>query len=164
MPTKNHLHTYIIAIHPVHLACTGSRQLKQPVKPDEETIILLTEQLAAHHYYDSLARLSMRQTTLGGVDERLNSVRADRERERQRTKGHARIIQRATAQERNSILCLPLFAPVILVVLVIMLFLPLLVKARSTARESIFGIFESLLSGCKMAVSNRHNSGAQQQL
>jgi len=115
----------------------------------------LTKQLAAHHYYDSLARLvSMRQTTLGGVDERLNSVRADRERERERERDRERKVTalelynvRATAQERNSILCLPLFAPVMLVALVIMFFLPLLVKARSTARESIFAIFES--SGCK---------------
>lgn len=85
------------------------------------------------------------------MDERLNSIRADIERERETEDEKVTELElynvRATAQERNSILCLPLFAPVMLVVLVIMFFLPLLVKARSTVRESIFAIFES--SGCK---------------
>lgn len=67
----------------------GRRQLKQSLSlNDEETIILLTERSAAHRYYDSLARLvSMRQTTLDGVDERLNSVKSrhgKRERKRNR--------------------------------------------------------------------------------
>lgn len=52
-------------------------KLKQSLSlNDEETIILLTERSAAHRYYDSLTRLvSMKQTTLEGVDEKLKSLR-----------------------------------------------------------------------------------------
>lgn len=154
MPTKNHSHTYIIAIHPVRSARVGSRQLKQPVKP---------ERWRNDNFVDRTISSASLLWQLGtpGVDEANTrrsgwqaEQRKSRQRKRERDRGRKVTALelynvRATAQERNSILCLPLFVPVTLVVLAIMFFLPLPVKARSTARESIFSIFESLLSGCK---------------
>lgn len=101
---------------PLPRAFSTCHHLKRPSSlNDEEAIILLTEK-SPRRDYGSLARFQMRQTTPGGVDERLNSTRTEAEKERKSEREIVRETEkcsrridlhmvRATAQEHDIANC-----------------------------------------------------------